>query len=70
MDALGKCAYCGLSKSRYINGSWTEKSFIRVDWPIVPLEEVLRRTDDERCSPCGKGYVFQWLRIREQERIL
>ena len=47
---LGKCAYCGLSKSRYINGSWNEKSFIRVDWPIVPLEEVIGRMDDRRCS--------------------
>jgi biotin synthase len=35
------CAYCGLSKSR-IGGP---KSFIRVNWPIVPLNEVIRRIE-------------------------
>lgn len=34
------CGYCGLSKSRNPN----EKTFIRVDWPIVALNDVLERT--------------------------
>ena len=67
---LGKCAYCGLSKSRYINGSWTEKSFIRVDWPIVPLEEVLRRTDDERCSHVERLCVSMVTHKRAREDTL
>jgi len=37
-----RCGYCGLSKSRDGN----EKSFIRVDWPIVPLDDVIKRTNE------------------------
>ncbi len=33
------CAYCGLSRSRL-----KEKTFIRVDWPAFPLEEIITRT--------------------------
>ncbi|MEM3553111.1 MAG: radical SAM protein [Candidatus Bathyarchaeia archaeon] len=47
---IGKCAYCGLSKSRSINGSWIDQSFIRVDWPIVSLNEFIKRMSDEKCS--------------------
>ncbi|MHA1237831.1 MAG: radical SAM protein [Candidatus Odinarchaeia archaeon] len=35
------CAYCGLSKSR--PGVWESKSFIRVDWPVYPLKDVIQR---------------------------
>ena len=35
-----KCAYCGLSKSRETEDAWTETSFIRVDWPVFPLEDI------------------------------
>jgi biotin synthase len=38
---LGRCHFCGLSRSR------TEgprgKTFIRVDWPLYPLKEIIRR---------------------------
>jgi biotin synthase-related radical SAM superfamily protein len=39
---LGKCHFCGLSKSR-VEGS-KGKTFIRVDWPLYPLEEIIERT--------------------------
>ncbi len=33
------CAYCGLAKKR--PGSYQEKSFIHVAWPVFPMEEVI-----------------------------
>ena len=35
-----RCGYCGLSKSR----DPEEKTFIRVDWPTVPLNDIIKRT--------------------------
>lgn len=36
-----RCAYCGLSNKR--PGSYTGKSFIRVTWPTVALEDIIER---------------------------
>lgn len=47
---VGKCAYCGLSRSRSINEPWFKKSFIRVDWPIVNLEDVIERIRTSTCD--------------------
>jgi biotin synthase-related radical SAM superfamily protein len=38
----GKCHFCGLSRSR--REGRRGKTFIRVDWPLYPLEEVIERT--------------------------
>jgi biotin synthase len=38
------CAYCGLAKKR--PGSYKEKSFIHVDWPIYPLERIVDAIND------------------------
>lgn len=35
------CAYCGLSKVR--PGNYTQKSFIRVKWPLYPTGQVVER---------------------------
>ncbi|MEM2906991.1 MAG: radical SAM protein [Candidatus Odinarchaeota archaeon] len=35
------CAYCGLSRER--EGQWVENSFIRVDWPTYPLNDIIDR---------------------------
>ena len=35
------CAYCGLARSR--PGQYEEKSFIRVEWPLLPTDEVVHR---------------------------
>jgi biotin synthase len=35
------CSYCGLSRGR--GGDYQDKSFIRVDWPLFPLETVIAR---------------------------
>jgi len=33
------CAYCGLAKKR--PGTYQDKSFINVDWPLYPMEEII-----------------------------
>jgi biotin synthase len=47
---VGRCAYCGLSKSRTISGSWNENSFIRVDWPVIALDEIIIKLKSGFCS--------------------
>ncbi len=42
---LGKCHFCGLSRSR--QESPRGKTFIRVDWPLYPLEEIIEKTKDK-----------------------
>ncbi len=34
------CGYCGLAKSRESEDDWTDRSFIRVNWPLVSLDQV------------------------------
>lgn len=38
---LGRCHFCGLSRSR--REGPRGKTFIRVDWPLYPLEEIIQR---------------------------
>lgn len=38
------CAYCGLQRVR--EGSYNRKSFIRVPWPLVSLEEIIERCQE------------------------
>lgn len=35
------CSYCGLARTR--PGSYEDKSFIRVDWPLVETDELVKR---------------------------
>ncbi len=44
-----KCAYCGLSGSRQTDTDWVDHSFIRVDWPVFPLDEVKAAISDGAC---------------------
>jgi lipoyl synthase len=39
---LGKCHFCGLSRSR--RQGQREKTFIRVDWPLYSLEDIVQKT--------------------------
>ncbi len=39
-----RCAYCGLSHNR--PGLYHKKSFIRVPWPIYPLDEIIQRISE------------------------
>lgn len=44
---IGKCAYCGLSNQREAidsTGKKNSKTFIRVKWPVYPLETIIKKT--------------------------
>lgn len=47
---VGRCAYCGLSRGRETGRAWKERSFIRVNWPTVSLDEILSGMSREPCS--------------------
>lgn len=67
---IGKCAYCGLSKSRKLNKSWEDRTFIRVDWPIVPFHDVLKRLKSERCSHVERVCISMITHRRAREDTL
>lgn len=35
------CAYCGLARHREADRDYADRNFIRVDWPAVPLEQIV-----------------------------
>ncbi len=35
------CAYCGLARHREADRDYADRNFIRVDWPAVPMEEIV-----------------------------
>ena len=37
------CAYCGLARHREAERDYADRNFIRVDWPAVPLQEIVAR---------------------------
>ncbi len=39
------CAYCGLARHREAERRYADRNFIRVDWPTVPLDELIARVD-------------------------
>ncbi|HET9126239.1 MAG TPA: radical SAM protein [Solirubrobacteraceae bacterium] len=42
------CGYCGLARNR--PGDYEEKSFIRVEWPLVATDELVRRLSRHEAS--------------------
>lgn len=44
------CAFCGLSKSRRIEGKESDKSFIRVEWPIYRLQDIIQSLNSDHCN--------------------
>lgn len=37
------CAYCGLARHRESDTNYADRNFIRVDWPALPLDQVIAR---------------------------
>ncbi len=35
------CAYCGLARHREADRDYADRNFIRVDWPAVPLQQII-----------------------------
>ncbi|MHA1268964.1 MAG: radical SAM protein [Candidatus Helarchaeota archaeon] len=44
------CAFCGLSKNRLITGNAQDKSFIRVEWPIYKLDDIINALNSDKCN--------------------
>lgn len=40
---IGRCSYCGLSRGRELAAE-DKRTFIRVQWPTYPLDEIIART--------------------------
>lgn len=40
------CAYCGLARHRESTRDYADRNFIRVDWPALPLSEVIEKVAD------------------------
>ncbi|HVB46404.1 MAG TPA: radical SAM protein [Streptosporangiaceae bacterium] len=45
---LSDCGYCGLARTR--PGSYEDKSFIRVEWPLVGTDELVQRMADHEST--------------------
>jgi biotin synthase-related radical SAM superfamily protein len=37
------CAYCGLARHREADRDYADRNFIRVDWPAVPMDEIVEK---------------------------
>ncbi len=70
---VGRCAYCGLSQARETAGTWKEQSFIRVNWPVVSLDEIINRMSSEACSHVERiciSMVTNWRAPKDTIRIV
>lgn len=47
------CAYCGLARHREADRDYADRNFIRVDWPSVPIAEIV-----EKVSADGENTPF------------
>ena len=45
------CAYCGLARHREAERNYADRNFIRVDWPAVPMDEVVERVASDPATP-------------------
>jgi len=67
---LGRCAYCGLSRGRRSSEAWSERSFIRVDWPTVSIDEVVERLDAKVCPHVERACVSMVTDYRARRDLL
>ena len=64
------CAFCGLSKSRQIEGKESDKTFIRVDWPVYKLGRIIEALNSERCDHVERVCVSMVTNTRAIEDLL
>lgn len=41
------CAYCGLARHREADRDYADRNFIRVDWPAVPVSDIVERVSQQ-----------------------
>jgi lipoyl synthase len=61
------CSYCGLARER--PGAYDDKSFIRVDWPVVETDRVVEQMATHR-SRMGRFCISQVVHPRTHEDTL
>ncbi len=64
------CAYCGLNKDRHIDGNEQDKSFIRVEWPIYRLDQIIEALNSQKCDHVERICVSMVTNKRAVEDIL
>jgi biotin synthase len=62
------CAYCGLARHREAERDYADRNFIRVDWPAVPLAEVIDKVArDGAASPFHRMCISMITHPRSDE---
>jgi biotin synthase len=62
------CAYCGLARHREAERDYADRNFIRVDWPAVPLEQVIEKVArDGAASPFHRMCISMITHPRSDE---
>lgn len=62
------CAYCGLARHREAERDYADRNFIRVDWPAVPLGEVIDKVArDGAASPFHRMCISMITHPRSDE---
>ncbi len=64
------CAFCGLSKTRPVEGKESDKSFIRVEWPSYKIEDIIMALNSERCNHVERVCVSMVTNKRAIDDIL
>lgn len=64
------CAYCGLSRVRRVGVDSRSKSFIRVDWPIYSLDEIISKLNSSFCPHVERVCVSMVTNPRAREDAL
>ena len=67
MGCSAACAYCGLSRIRKINGKESDKSFIRVEWPIYKLTKIIDALNSKRCDHVERVCISMVTRKRARD---
>jgi len=64
------CAFCGLSKSRKLVGEERDKSFIRVEWPIYDLYDIIDALNSSKCDHVERVCISMVTNKRAVDDIL
>ncbi len=67
---VGRCAYCGLSKSRINVESWNEMSFIRVEWPVIALGDIISRIRSGFCPHVERVCVSMITNVKARRDLI
>ncbi|MHA1700543.1 MAG: radical SAM protein [Promethearchaeota archaeon] len=51
------CAFCGLGRERQCSGSNQDKTFIRVKWPVYPIDSIVDALKSPRCKHVKRSCI-------------